>query len=103
MNVNTKNTNSNVDIKTLDLGISKTIGTIKIKKESLQPADVKPSYRILNFLPKAVPAGPPGPPGPPSPPGPPGLPGPLRPPHQADVFGTINEIEDILAKLPDSL
>ena len=83
------NVNSDFDIKTLDLGSTKTIGTIKIKKESLQPLDVKPSLRILNSLPKAAPAGPPGPD--------------VRPVHvappQADVFGTINEIEDILGNL----
>ena len=81
--------NSDFDIKTLDLGSTKTIGTIKIKKESLQPVDVKPSFRILNSLPKAAPAGPPGPPV---------RPVPVAPP-QADVFGTINEIEDILGNL----
>ena len=83
------NVNSDFDIKTLDLGSTKTIGTIKIKKESLQPVDVKPSFKILNSLPKAAPAGPPGPQ--------------VRPVHvappQADVFGTINEIEDILGNL----
>ena len=100
--VNTKNANSNFDIKTLDLGVSKTIGTIKNKKESIQSADVKLNYRILNSLPKAASAGPPGPPGPPTLPTPSRLPGPPGPPPQADVFGTINEIEDILAKLPDS-
>ena len=103
VNMNTQNTNSNFDIKTLDLGVSKMIGTIKIKKESIQQADVKPNYRILNSLPKAASAGPPGPPGPTTPPAPPRVPGPPGPPPQADVFGTINEIEDILAKLPDSL
>ena len=100
-----KNEKSNFDITTLDLGSTKTIGTIKIKKESLQPVDAKPSYKRLNSVPKAASAGPPGPPGPPRLlvlPAPPALPAPPKQP-QADVFGTINEIEDILAMMPDSL
>ena len=107
-----KNEKSNFDITTshvttLDLGSTKTIGTIKIKKESLQlgtaaPVDIKPSYKLVKSLPKAAPAGPPGPPAPPGPPGPPKLPAPPKQP-KADVFGTINEIEDILAMMPDSL
>ena len=85
------NVKADFDIKTLDLGSTKTIGTIKIKKESLQPLDVKPSLRILNSLPKAAPAGPPGPQV---------LPVHVAPPTpKADVFGTINEIEDILGNL----
>ena len=76
------NVNPNANMKTIELG-TKTIGTIRIRKESADSKSHADLPSVLNN--QAL------------------SPGPILPTPPADVFGTINEIENILAKLPDTL
>ena len=76
------NVNPNANMKTIELG-TKTIGTIRIRKESADSKSHADLPSVLNN--QAL------------------SPGPILPNPPADVFGTINEIENILAKLPDTL